>query len=314
MPLPVSYISDETAFNQIREALDYAETKGQDFAKACGIFCRWLLYSHKNDKDLSKADWKHIYKKTEALTSSRTYWSSLENPFFKLLDDLLINGDDALAAWKKIVYHSFAKELGKVFQLPANDRQAYKAIGVARNKAKVSILGESGMNEEKAVAERLVYYLENLVKRNDLGALADLRRGVGKLPGEVPLVIRHTAQFLPEGKETFFRAPVHLTATLFATHPKNTPYGNFGDHCVSLVKASGRKTSTDRQFLRLLTVSNDTLDIELRQFLGLLASQKISVNYKDLFRSIYNWDHPDKFIQQGWAESFYKEIDPNSKD
>src|SRR3954471_6536190 len=67
--------------------------------------------------------------------------------------------------------------------------------------------------------ERFVEYLQGLAAADDRAALAALRRGLGKQPGEAFEAYRYVVPWLPPEPRFGEEEALFLTAALFAWHP-----------------------------------------------------------------------------------------------
>lgn len=163
--------------------------------------------------------------------------------------------------------------------------------------------------------ERFVGMLKQLVAREDLGALAALRRGLGHAPGDVPQMYPFVMPFLPEGMHPRDEDTYFLVAALFAWHQldwahDSTPNGDAGEtnfgasfRLLTQVTDSG---SIEKRFVALLNAHRDDLPEHLRHAVGLLKSKNVPVNWVRLLRDLRAWDHPARYVQRAWARSFWR--------
>jgi len=155
----------------------------------------------------------------------------------------------------------------------------------------------------------LIDYLEELVRRQDRGAMAALRRGVGKAPGSTMEMHPYVVPFLPRDRPLEEDA-YYLVAALFAywhqgeitvaTHPPD----NLGASLARL-KTPDTGPSLETRFTALLKSHRDDLPVHLRQAVGLLKSKDIPVHWRHLWRDLRHWDHEDGWVQRSWAKSFW---------
>jgi len=145
---------------------------------------------------------------------------------------------------------------------------------------------------------RLVNYLLDLKKRDDTGALATLRRGLGKRRGTAamyPYIFGCNPQRGEE--EAYF-----LTASVFAYHQRHT------DESVSIGKAVKRlalsesSESLTKRFIRLLNADTEELPELLRGMVSLLKSREIAFNYHMLVKDVKWWNDITK---ESWARDFW---------
>lgn len=152
-----------------------------------------------------------------------------------------------------------------------------------------------------------IAYLQSLGEGEDRGALASLRRGLGRKPGSVPEMYRYVVPFIPQNIPTGQEAAYYLVASLFALHPKSSFQGNLGDH-LAATRDQNNSDALERRFTSLLTAHPDDLPDYLRQIVSYLKSKEVPVNWDQLFRDLQSWDHPDwrENVQRHWARTFWR--------
>lgn len=162
------------------------------------------------------------------------------------------------------------------------------------------------MNSE----ERFISYLESLVQRQDRGALAHLRRGLGKPPGGAPEMLRYVVPYLPDLPSRRQEEAWYLVAALFAFWHQGkdaltpNPPANLGASLARMVDAHN-EDSLDRRLTALLKSHPEDLPQHLRQVVGLLKSKDIPVDWRQLLKDLLNWDHPEFRVQRKWAQAFW---------
>ncbi len=146
-------------------------------------------------------------------------------------------------------------------------------------------------------------YLLNLAKegQENRGALADLRSGLGKKPGEMARVHKHVARFLPE--KHYDDGWYYLTATLFGTFPQHRKGLSLGAAFRPLKKKSD---SMEARFVALLNAHPDDLDDHLRHAVSLLKANERPLDWFRFFEDLLQWGHPERHVQLRWARDFYK--------
>jgi len=137
--------------------------------------------------------------------------------------------------------------------------------------------------------------------KEDRGALADLRSGLGKEPGEMSRVHKHVAPYLSE--KTYNDRWYYLTATLFGAFPEHGQGRSLGAAFRPLRQKSD---SMEARFVALLNAHHDDLDDHLRHAVSLLEANKQPLDWFRLFQDLLQWDHPDGYVQLRWARDFYK--------
>ncbi|MFZ2486483.1 MAG: type I-E CRISPR-associated protein Cse2/CasB [Anaerolineae bacterium] len=150
-----------------------------------------------------------------------------------------------------------------------------------------------------------ISYLQTL--RDNRGALAALRRGMGQPPGTAREMYPYVVRWLPNDVSTRREAAYYLIASFFAYHPDAGGYGSLGDAFRRARTAEGDGAATERRFTALLTAHPDDLPFYLRQAISFLKSQtpSIPVNWNQLFSDILAWAHPAGYVQKQWARDFW---------
>ncbi|MFZ2878587.1 MAG: type I-E CRISPR-associated protein Cse2/CasB [Phototrophicaceae bacterium] len=146
-----------------------------------------------------------------------------------------------------------------------------------------------------------VSYLEGLV--DDRAALAELRRGLGREPGEAPGMYPYVMPFV---RNSYDEDDYYLIAALFGLHPSSGARGNMGEHLYAYAQALGDDAATTRRFTQLLRQRRATLDTPLRQHIAMLKSKDIPVNFHQLMLDLRGWDHDEKYVQKRWASAYWK--------
>jgi len=148
-----------------------------------------------------------------------------------------------------------------------------------------------------------VSYLEGL--RDDRGALAALRRGLGRPLGTAAEMYRYVVPWLPSDAPPWRENAYYLIAALFAYHPAAGGLGNMGSHYARARELAHDDTALERRFTALLASHPDDLDFYLRQAVSFLKSKEIPVNWHELLYDVLHWGHRERFVQQKWAKAFW---------
>jgi CRISPR system Cascade subunit CasB len=165
------------------------------------------------------------------------------------------------------------------------------------------------MNPKSEPKYPLIDSLEKLVRKQDRGALAALRRGLGTSPGTAMEMHRYVVPFLPRGRP-WDEEVYYLVAALFAYwHQGESPVvahppDNLGASLARL-RTSDTGPSLDLRFTGLLKSHRDDLRAHLRQAVGLLKAKNVPINWRNLCRDLRYWDHEDGWVQRNWAKSFW---------
>jgi CRISPR system Cascade subunit CasB len=148
-----------------------------------------------------------------------------------------------------------------------------------------------------------ITFLEGL--REDRGALAALRRGLGQPPGTVADMYRYVVPWLPADAPAARENAYYLVAALFAYHPAAGGSGNMGRHFARTRDPQGDDTAIERRFTALLAAHPDDLVFFLRQAVSFLKSKDVPVNWHQLLSDVIAWGHPDCYVQKEWARAFW---------
>lgn len=177
----------------------------------------------------------------------------------------------------------------------------------------------------------------SLTKSLDFGStkasLAQLRRGVGKQPGEFPELWGEFLQDLPEelmsnNDETSREEwAVYTALTLFALHQQghSEPMNAEGDEnhlgraVRKLVHSEGDQSNEERVKFKLgLAASSDDmteLSYRLRTLVNLLSGENIKLDYAELAKDIFLFqseNYADK-IRMKWGRDYYRNYKNDSE-
>ena len=147
-------------------------------------------------------------------------------------------------------------------------------------------------------------YLRSLVAREDRGALAALRRGLGQPPGAAAEMHPHVARFVPDGGWTWRSQCLYIVAALFGLHPAAGGKGNFGD-TFRLVADRAGGDSVEKRFVAVLKCHRDDLFDHLRHAVSLAKSKDAAINYEQLIKDIRFWHTVDGNVQRNWSRRFW---------
>lgn len=162
---------------------------------------------------------------------------------------------------------------------------------------------ETSQNEAENTDTAIVGYLKNLAARQDRAALAHLRRGLGRRPGESMEMYPYVGRFITEKTNDSHDRAVFLVSALFADYPDAAQ--NVGDLGRSIRQMADKSDSIERRFVALLDAEADDLHYYLRQMVGLLKANSVPVNWNTLFTDVRDWASPSRKVQRKWARSFW---------
>jgi CRISPR system Cascade subunit CasB len=153
--------------------------------------------------------------------------------------------------------------------------------------------------------EAFINFLARLADEENRGALAALRRGLGRRPGEAPTMFPYVVPYLPNLPAPEQEAAYYAVAALFALHPTTCQQGNLGNHLASCIKDENARAAIERRFVALLNCHPDDLPDHLRQSISFLRSNEKPVNYTQLLTDLLLWSHPERIVQRRWATGFW---------
>jgi CRISPR system Cascade subunit CasB len=149
---------------------------------------------------------------------------------------------------------------------------------------------------------RLISYLERLVADGDRGALAALRRGLGKPPGTEVATFPHVVPCIPEADQGPARSwPYFVVASLFAAHPVTRAGENLG----ASYRRMKESPSREARFRALLNAHPDDLPGHLRHAVSQLGAQGIGVDWSQLLMDLRFWSDAQQRTQLRWARAFW---------
>ncbi len=152
------------------------------------------------------------------------------------------------------------------------------------------------------LSDNFIEYLEKLRDREDRGALAALRRGLGRPPGEATEMYPYIFCFA--GIKSLEEKDYFLVASLFALHPDKGGNGYMGSVFLR-IKQLTNSDSIEQRFVALLNSDKEDLPIHLRHAVALAKGKDIPINWGQLLKDIRCWDHEARFVQRNWARDFW---------
>lgn len=159
------------------------------------------------------------------------------------------------------------------------------------------------------------------------GILAELRRGVGKHPGEMPELWGFIFDDMSDellGDKNSFRAEwaVYTALTLYALHCQGSDREVYVKG-VSIGQAAAGLVSSEDDIPRVMNrlnlvvtaVSQDDLAYHLRGLIQLIKGSNIGLDHAALAKEIYLFSNSDiaNDIKLRWGRDFYRSIYNNSK-
>lgn len=156
--------------------------------------------------------------------------------------------------------------------------------------------------------ERTIAFLETLEQRtkNDSGTKATLKRALSgddrHIRRTYPFVLPYL-KGIPEWQQNVWIF-VGCLAIYHNQDPKPTSR-DFAKSCLDL-KNKGQSQGPERRFRALLDTSLADIQSPITALVRQFKSQGIKVYYPQLIVDLCNWEHPDQFVQDRWARTFWQ--------
>jgi CRISPR system Cascade subunit CasB len=168
--------------------------------------------------------------------------------------------------------------------------------------------------------------LQELESKSSTGvgkaALANLRRGIGKQPGELPELWGVLFENIPEELTatrgmTDAEWAIYTALTLFALHKQgsdgsvNVENISVGAAAAHLVKEEDDKERILKRLNIIATaVSKVDMAYHLRGLISLLKNDGIALDYAKLAKDLYVFCNPEwaNDVKLNWGRDFYKEL------
>lgn len=155
--------------------------------------------------------------------------------------------------------------------------------------------------QEKSKPAEFIRRLEQL----DTGDRARLKRSAGRTLNEASDVIGTFYRALPFGVHTSQEGIYFLVATLFPM-AEGDAKGDLG-YTLRQARTDRNAKGLDRRVQALLDADAAQLPFRLRQAVHFLKSCGKPVDWTRLLEDLLAWEHPDHYVQQRWARSYFSE-------
>lgn len=165
--------------------------------------------------------------------------------------------------------------------------------------------------------EREVRFLESVRDRisNDNGAKADFKRALSGEPGHLrkvyPFVLPYMAN-KSEWEQTHIWIPVACLSIFYPQPMREADkQRNFGHSCRKLASQTNSE-GAERRFRTLLDLTLTDMMSPLTALVRQMKSKEVAIDYPQLIADLCRWSHPDQFIQDRWARTFWQASDLDS--
>ena len=161
--------------------------------------------------------------------------------------------------------------------------------------------------------------------KSNTGVLAELRRGIGKKPGELPQLWGYFLESMPEnfyGDKEPSRAEwaIYTVLTLYALHQQGKSLETdvmyqegqtFGKAVANLVHNKNDKERVIRRFNTIATATSIEETVHyLRGMIQLLRNENIGLDYSVLAGNIFLYQFPEfsSQVRLKWGQDFYSNL------
>ena len=162
------------------------------------------------------------------------------------------------------------------------------------------------------MSQQFVQFLQGLAVREDLGALATLRRGLQGPPGHEPGMYKYVVPWVGEDWPRWREETHYLVAALFASHPVSWPKDNacgqtnLGASFARMADEDAPE-SVERRFTALLSTRREDLWVQLRHAVSLLKSKDVPIDWDQLLNDLRWWGNEEMSVQRNWAKAFWRQ-------
>lgn len=175
----------------------------------------------------------------------------------------------------------------------------------------------SARSDDRSYEREFVSTLQQYANpdRPNLAALAALRRGLGKPPGQAAEMHQYVAPKLPPDASLWREDTFYIVGALFAWHQltwvddAGGSRPNFGaslHQLADVIESEG----VPKLFVALLNCEKEELSEHLRHAVGLLRSKQVPIDWTRLLWDMQSWNSPSRRVQRAWAKAFWPRISP----
>ncbi len=196
----------------------------------------------------------------------------------------------------------------------------------------MSVQDSMAWRVEQLTDRKLDWLLNKAPDNTCKATLAELRRGIGRRPGDIPALWSILLQDMPADMQGQSMKPsrqenaVYTALTLFAVHqqgktPRTEPMHlreqYFGCSVAKLAILQGEdgKERIERRFSQAATADDMTeFAYHLRGLVQLLSAKGIAIDWAKLAGQLYEYQNPDRVaaVRLRWGEDFYSELNRQS--
>ena len=186
------------------------------------------------------------------------------------------------------------------------------------------------LSKSRSIADEISHYVVSKIaflkgieeQGAGKGMLAELRRGLGKSPGEMPELWGLIFDVMPEellgmNRMSYAEWTVYTVLTLYALHCQgadyevNTQGQKLGVAAAKLVESEDDiQRVTNRFHLVVTSTTLEELSYHMRGMIQLLKAKNIALDYASLSKDLYLFNISDAAdtVKLNWGRDFYREI------
>lgn len=174
-------------------------------------------------------------------------------------------------------------------------------------------------------------YLSSLPENHRKAAMAELRHGIGKEPGDMPQLWGILCEGMPDkwmredGIVSFEERAVYDAVTLYALHMQgkdstadmDTRERRIGNAIALLGSDNDEKERIRKRFLILFSRPDlEGLAYYLRGMIAMLRKENIGFDYAALAADFYRYQFPESAVnvRLSWGQDYYKTLDLSHKE
>jgi CRISPR system Cascade subunit CasA len=132
MPLPLEYLHNDALVDRLTQGLERAEAVSQQLWGAARTLATYLVAPHQDSGEGRSAQREDLDQLMGGWDIQRPYWSQLEVPYFRLMERLPDEEEEAMGAWFTLLRRTAQESLERVVSMVENGPRGYKAAVQAR--------------------------------------------------------------------------------------------------------------------------------------------------------------------------------------
>jgi CRISPR system Cascade subunit CasA len=147
MPLPLDYLHNPALSDRLAQGLERAEAVSQQLWGAARTLATYLVAPNQDSGEGRSAQREDLDQLMGGWDIQRPYWSQLEVPYFRLMERLPIEGEEAMGTWFTLLRRTAQESLERVVLMVENGPRGYKAAVQARQQLAAGLTRALPLNE-----------------------------------------------------------------------------------------------------------------------------------------------------------------------